>query len=94
MSVANHSFEQQNQAWAATSAGLSASVIPIAKDFEGQIVLGYTTITAVATLTALTTPKFAHGCQVYCISSNAATTVRIMFNSGTPAAPTFTGLIS
>jgi hypothetical protein len=94
MSTANFGFEMQYQGQAQTSAGLTASVIPIAMDRNGYVVLGYTAITAVATLTALTTPKFAHRAVVFCVSSDAANSVAQMFNTGTTAAPVFTGLVS
>jgi len=93
MSVANFGFQAENQ-FPSARAVSTATVNTLAMNNEGQTVVCYTNVTAVAVLTALSTPTFSPGCLVICVNSNAANSVRLLYNGGTAAAPSFTGYIS
>lgn len=63
---------------------------------EDGIVLGISTATAVATLTALDTSAFpfSHGCLIICVNTVSANSVRLVWNAGTVSAPSFVGLVT
>lgn len=73
-----------------TSPANTTQVWPIIETSEG-IVLGYTKITASATLTALAAKgvKFAPGCCVICVHSDVVATVAMVWNTGMSTAPDF-----
>jgi hypothetical protein len=94
MSVANVMFKVNNQPGGVSKAFSSLYVQPLAVNSVNGIVFGISNITAVATLTAITTQSFSSGCVIMCVSPAASITVRFLTNTGTLAAPSFTAIVS
>ncbi|MHC4891455.1 MAG: hypothetical protein ACYTEO_18535 [Planctomycetota bacterium] len=77
-------------------AGSTTQLYPMFKTEDG-IVLAYSAITASATLTALVddgVTKFAYGCQVICVHSDAVATVLCLVNFGAATAPNFYSMMT